>query len=153
MIRALKYGVLVTGIIAVYVALKHWGLHLSPARAAMIDTAVFNFAALIGLSLGISERRSANRGLLSFGEGMQTGVCIAITYAALTALYFAILLLAVGPAIMQQSGEVNANGQVTGAVIAKAFAGVLIGLTVIGTILSLFVSLVLRRTTTNPRRA
>jgi hypothetical protein len=145
MIRALKYGVLVTGIIAVYVALKHWGLHLDPARAAVLDTAVFNLAALIGLTLGISERRSANQGLLSFGEGMQTGVCIAIAYAALTALYFAILLLAVGPGIMQQSGEVNANGEVTGAVIGKAFAGVLIGMTVIGTILSLFVSLVLRR--------
>ena len=143
--RALKYGLLVTGIIAVWVALKHWGLHLEPARAAIFDTLVFNFAALIGLALGISEKRSANQGVLSFGEGMKTGVGIAISYATPTAIYFAILLLAIGPKLMQESGETGPNGVVTGAVIAKAFAGVLIGMTVIGTILSLFVSLVLRR--------
>jgi hypothetical protein len=143
--RAIKYGLMVAAIIAVYVALKHWALHLNPERAAILDTLVFNFAALIGLSLGIREKRFANQGLLSFGEGMKTGTGIAVTYALLTACYFAILLLVVGPKLMQQAGEVDANGQVTPAIIAKAFAGVLIWMTVIGTILSLFVSLVLRK--------
>ena len=145
--RALKYGLLVTGIIAVWVAVKHWGLHLDPERAAISDTIVFNVAALIGLSLGISEKRAANRGLLSFGEGMKTGVSIAVCYATLTAIYFGILLLAVGPKLIQQAGEAGPAGEVTGAIIAKAFTAVLIGMTVIGTILSLFVSLVLRRKT------
>ena len=143
--RALKYGILVTAIIAIWVALKHWGLHLDPTRAAIFDTVIFNVAGVIGLSLGISDKRSANQGTLTFGDGMATGVAIAITYAVLTAIYFAILLLIVGPKLMQEAGEAGSGGQVTGAVIAKAFAGVLIGMTVIGTILSLFVSLVLRR--------
>jgi uncharacterized protein DUF4199 len=143
--RALKYGVLVTAIIAVWVALKHWGLHLDPARAAIFDTVIFNVAGLIGLSLGISEKRAANNGVLSFGEGMKTGVSIAFAYAVLTAIYFAILLFVVGPKLMQQAGEVAPGDEITGVILLKAFAAVLIWMTLIGTILSLFVSLVLRR--------
>jgi hypothetical protein len=143
--RALKYGVLVTVIIAVWVALKHWGLHLSPERAAIFDTLIFNVAGLVGLSLGISDKRSANHGALSFGEGMKTGVSIAVTYAILTAIYFAVLLVIVGPKLMQQAGEVEPGGAVTTLILVQAFSGVLIGLTVIGTILSVFVSLVLKR--------
>jgi len=143
--RALTYGMLVSAIIAVWVALKHWGLNLDPARAAIFDTVIFNVAGLIGISLGISEKRSANHGALSFSQGLKTGVSIAITYATLTAIYFAILLLIVGPKLMQQAGEVEPGGAITGVILLQAFAGVLIGLTVIGTILSVFISLVLKR--------
>jgi len=143
--RALKYGILVAVIIAVWIALKHWGLHLDQTRAAIFDTVIFNVAGIIGLALGISDKRAANNGALTFGEGMKTGVAIAITYAVLTAIYFALVLVLVGPVLMQQAGHVGPNGEITGPILIKAFAGLIIGMTFIGAILSVVVTLVLRR--------
>lgn len=143
--RALKYGLLVTSIIVVWVALKHFGLHIDPARAAIFDTIIFNVAGILGLSLGIRDQRLANGGWLTFFQGVKTGFFIAVTYAVLTSIYFAGLLLLIGPKLMQQAGEAGPNNAVTGLVMVKAFAGVLIGLTLIGTILSVIISLVLRK--------
>ena len=143
--RALKYGLLVAVIIAVWITLKHWGLHLDQARGATFDLVVFNVAAIIGLALGIIDKRAANNGALSFGEGMKTGVAIAVTYAVLTAIYFAVVLVVVGPVLMQQAGHVGPGGEITGPILIKAFAGLIIGMALIGAILSVFVSLVLKR--------
>ena len=143
--RALKYGILVTVIIAAWVALKHFALHMDPSRGAIFDIVIFNVAGIIGLSLGIADKRSADGGSLTFGEGMKTGVSIAFAYAVLTSIYFAVLLLAVGPKLMQQAGETGLNNEVTTLIIVQAFAGVLIGLTLMGIILSVIISLVLRK--------
>jgi len=143
--RAFKYGLLVTLIIVLWVALKHFLLHIDPARAAVFDTIIFNVAGILGLSLGIRDLRRANGESLTFGEGVRTGSSIAVTYALLTGIYFAILLLVIGPKIMQQAGEAGPGNEVTGLVVVKAFAGVLVGLTLIGTILSVIISLVLRK--------
>ena len=143
--RAFKYGLLVTVIIVLWVALKHLGLHIDPARAAVFDLIIFNAAGILGLSLGIRDLRRANGGSLTFGEGVRTGFSIAVTYAVLTSIYFAILLLMIGPKLMQQAGEAGPGNEVTGLVVVKAFAGVLVGLTLIGTILSVIISLVLKK--------
>ena len=143
--RALKYGVLVTIIIATWVALKHVVLHIDPARAAILDTIIFNVAGIVGLSLGIRDKRVANGGSLTFGAALKTGFSIALTYAVLTAIYFAILLLLIGPKLMQQAGEAGPGGEVTPLILAQAFAAVLIGLTLTGTILSVIISLILRK--------
>ena len=143
--RALKYGLLVTVIIVFWVALKHFVLHIDPARAAIFDTIIFNVSGILGLSLGIRDLRRANGGSLTFGEGVKTGFSIAVTYALLTSVYFAILLMVIGPKIMQQAGEVGPGNEVTGLVVVKAFAGVLVGLTLVGIILSVIISLVLRK--------
>ncbi|MEP6706759.1 MAG: DUF4199 domain-containing protein [Pyrinomonadaceae bacterium] len=142
--RAFKYGLLVTAIIIVWVALKHFALHIDPARAAIFDTIIFNLAGILGLSLAIRDRKRANGGSLTFGEGVKTGFSIAVTYALLTSIYFAILLLVIGPKIMQQAGEAGPGNEVTGLVVVKAFVGVLVGLTLVGTILSVIISLVLK---------
>jgi hypothetical protein len=142
--RALQYGIFVAIIIAAWVALKHFVLHIDPARAALFDIVVFNVAGILGLSLGIRDQRVANGGSLTFGEGVKTGFSIAITYAVLTSMYFAALLLLIGPKIMQQAGEAGPNNEVTAMIIVQAFAGVFIGLTLIGTILSVVIALLLK---------
>jgi len=141
----MKYGLLVTVMIVLWVALKHFALHIDPARAAIFDTIIFNVAGILGLSLGIRDLRRANGGSLTFGEGIKTGFSIAVTYAVLTSIYFAILLLVIGPKLMQQAGEVGPGNEVTGLVVVKAFAAVLVGLTLTGTILSVIISLVLHK--------
>src|SRR5204862_4197933 len=94
---ALKYGIGVTLVIAVWVALKHFVLHLEGANAQFADIAVFNFTAIVGLMMGIKEKRIANGNSLTFGQGFMTGLSIVITYSILTSLYFVALLALVGP--------------------------------------------------------
>ena len=86
--------------------------------------------------MGIREKRLANGDRLTFLQGLGTGVSIAITYAILTSLYFALLLSVVGPKLMQQEGETS---------VFKAFVGVSIGFALFGTIFSALISLVLRK--------
>jgi len=133
---ALKFGIGVTLVIAAWVALKHFVLHLEGPSAQLADVAVFNFAAIVGLMMGIKEKRLANGNKLTFGDGFLTGLGIAITYAILTSLYFAFLLAVIGPRMMQQEGETS---------YVKAFLGVSIGFTLFGAIFSAIISLVLKR--------
>jgi len=133
---AFKYGIAVTLIIAAWVALKHFVLHLQGPGAQLSDVAVFNFSAIVGLMMGIKEKRLANGNKLTFGDGFLTGLGIAITYAILTSLYFAFLLAVAGPGIMQQEGETS---------YLKAFAGVSIGFALFGAIFSAIIALVLRK--------
>jgi len=133
---ALKYGIAVTVIIAAWVALKHFVLHLAGPSAQLADVAIFNFAAIGGLLMGIKERRVANSDSLTFVDGFKTGISIAVTYALLTSLYFVLLLAVVGPGIMQQEGETN---------YVKAFAGVSIGFALFGAVFSAIIALVLKK--------
>ena len=133
---AFKYGVIVTVAIAVWVAFKYFVLRLAGPSAQLADMFVFNFAAIVGLILGIRERRKANGGSLTFLEGLKTGISIAVTYAILTSVYFAALLIVVGPKLMEQEGETS---------VVKAFLGVSIVFAVIGTIFSAVIALVLRK--------
>ena len=132
----LKYGISVALVIAAWVALKHFVLHLEGPSAQLADVAVFNFSAIVGLMMGIKEKRLANGNKLTFGDGFLTGLGIAVTYAILTSLYFAFLLAVVGPSMMQQEGETS---------YVKAFAGVSIGFTQFGAIFSAIIALVLRK--------
>jgi hypothetical protein len=133
---AIKYGIAVTLIIAAWVALKHFVLHFEGPSAQVADLAVFNLTAIVALMLGIKEKRTANGNSLTFQQGLGTGISIAVTYAILTSLYFALLLALVGPKLMQQEGETS---------IPKAFFGVSIGFALFGTIFSALIALVLRK--------
>jgi hypothetical protein len=133
---ALKYGILVTLVIAAWVALKHFVLHLESTPAQVADGVIFNLTAIVGLTLGIRAKRASNGGTLTFGDGLITGIKIAVTYAILTSAYFAILLTTIGPKLMQQEGETS---------ILKAFLGVSIGFALFGTVFSAIIALVLRR--------
>jgi FtsH-binding integral membrane protein len=133
---ALKYGILVTLVIAAWVALKHFVLHLESQPAQFADVAIFNLTAITGLAFGIREKRKMNVGTLTFGDGLITGIKIAVTYAILTSAYFALLLATVGPKMMQQEGETS---------VVKAFLGVSIGFGLFGTVFSAIIALVLRR--------
>jgi hypothetical protein len=133
---ALKYGIGVTLVIAAWVALKHFVLHLESQPAQIADVVIFNLAAITGLTLGIREKRTTNGGTLTFGDGWITGIKIAVTYAILTSAYFAILLATVGPKLMQQEGETG---------IVKAFLGVSMFFALFGTIVSAIIALILKK--------
>ena len=133
---ALKYGILVTLVIAAWVALKHFVLHFESQPAQIADVGIFNLAAIAGLVLGIRDKRISNGGTLTFGDGLVTGIKIAVTYAILTSAYFALLLATVGPKMMQQEGESS---------VAKAFLGISVGFALFGTVFSAIIALVLKK--------
>ena len=133
---ALKYGIAVTIIIAVWVALKHFVLHLEGEPAQYADVAIFNLSAIVGLVLGIKAKRTINGGWLTFLDGWRTGISIAVTYSILISLYFLFLLALVGPRLMQQEGETS---------YVQAFLGASIGFALFGTVLSAIIALILKR--------
>jgi hypothetical protein len=133
---ALKYGIAVTLGIAAWVALKHFVLHLEGPPAQIADVVIFNLAAITGLTLGIKEKRKLNGGLLTFGDGLITGIKIAVTYAIVTSAYFAIMLAVIGPKLMQQEGETS---------VVMAFLGIGIGFTIFGIVFSAIIALVLKK--------
>jgi len=133
---ALKYGISVALVIAIWVALKHFVIHLEGPSAQLTDIFVFNFAAIMALLLGIKEKRLANGDKLTFGQGFLTGLSIVVTYALLTSLYFMFMLAVVGTKMMQQEGETS---------YVKAFLGVSIGFTLFGAIFSAIIALALRK--------
>jgi hypothetical protein len=132
---ALKYGIAVTIVIAAWVALKHFVLHLEGQRAQVADIVIFNLAAIVGLVLGIRAKRTINGGWLTFVEGWKTGVSIAVTYALLTSLYFAVVSV-IDPSLMKQEGETS---------LVKAFAGVSVVFTLFGTVFSAIISVILKK--------
>jgi hypothetical protein len=123
---ALKNGVVVTLVIAAWVALKHFGLHLEGSAAQATDVVVFNVTALLGLVLGIRERRATNGGTLTLGDGVITGSSIAVTYAVLTSLFFVMLLALVGPRLMHEQGETSYVKAFFGASFVFALSGVVL---------------------------
>jgi hypothetical protein len=133
---ALKYGIGVTVVIAAWVALKHFVLHLESQPAQIADVVIFNLTAIAGLALGIREKRATNGGSLTFGNGLITGIQVAVTYAILTSAYFGLLLVTVGPKMMQQEGETS---------VVKAFMGISIGFALFGTFFSAIIALILRK--------
>lgn len=133
---ALKYGIAVTLVIAAWVALKHFVLHLQGPTGQLADVVVFNLSAILGLTLGIRAKRKTNGGWLTFLDGWKTGISIAVTYAILTSLYFLFLLALVGPKLMQQEGETS---------YVKAFVGASIGFALFGAVLSAIIALVLKK--------
>jgi len=120
----------------VWVPLKHFVLHLESTPAQVADGVIFNLTAIVVLTLGIREKRASNGRTLTFGDGLLTGIKIAVTYAILTSAYFAVLLATVGPKLMQREGETS---------IVKAFLGVSIGFALFGTVFSAIIALILRR--------
>lgn len=140
---ALKYGIAVTVVIATWVALKHFLLHLEPARAAPFDLVIFNLAAALGLFFGIRAERRLNGGELTFGGSMKTGMSIVVAYTVLTGLYFALELIIFGTKYVQQ--ESGAGRQPINFVIAEAFAGLIGFFLVLGLIYSAIISLILKK--------
>jgi len=139
---AVKYGIYVTAAIVAWLALKHFVLHFDPGKAAPFDLIVFNLAAVLGVLFGIRDRRRISGGALFFSQGIKTGMSIVVTYTVLTSLYFALELLAFGTQYLQQ--ESGAGTQPTGPMVAKAFAGLILGFLLMGLIYSVLISLVLK---------
>ena len=139
--RALKYGLFIAAGVAGWVMLKHFAIKQSVSP--WVDAVVFNAMELIGLALGIGERR-AQLGGLTIGEGVRTGISIAAVYAVAGCVFFAVLYSAVGPGLLQYAQEPGTGERSASAVLAGAFAGLFIGALLSGLVFSLLLSVLMR---------
>jgi len=140
---ALKYGIAVTVVIAAWVTLKHAVLHLEAARSAPFDLVIFNLAAVLGLVFGIRAKRRLSGGMLTFGDGIKTGMSVVVAYTILTSLYFVLELLVFGTKFIQQ--ESGAANKPINIVVAQAFGGLIGFFLALGLIYSAIISAIMRR--------
>ena len=142
---AIKYGLLITLVMVVWVLVTHFLFHITPdSKANTLGPILFNLASIIFIYLGI-KTRSAD-GPLSVKEGIKTGLGISLVYAIASCLFFVILLLLVGTTLM--ANEPMAQDYPMWQVALGAFAGLFFGALILGLVYSTVISFMLLRSRT-----
>jgi len=139
---AIKYGLLITSVVVVWILITHFVFTVPPGSIInAIGPVLFNFAAIVAIYLGIKTRQAA--GDMSFKEGLKTGVSIAFVYALTACIFFLILLLAVGPTVMANE-PMDRNSPIWQQALG-AFAGLFFGSLILGLVYSTVISFLLVR--------
>ena len=88
---AIKYGLLITLVIVVWVVVTHFVFPLPPTSTLnLLAPVLFNLAAIVALYLGIKSRKA--EGEMTFKDGLKTGLSISFVYAISASLFFLLLL-------------------------------------------------------------
>ncbi len=139
---ALKYGLLITLVIVVWVVVTHFVFPLPPTSTLnLLAPVLFNLTAIIALYLGIKSRKA--EGEMTFKEGLKTGLSISLVYALSASLFFLLLLLIIGPSIM--AGEPMAANYPMWKVALRAFSGMFFGSLILGLVYSTIISFFLAK--------
>ena len=148
---ALKYGLLITLIIVVWIVVTHFVFPLPPTSTLnLLAPVIFNLTAIIALYLGIKSRKA--QGEMSFKDGLKTGLSISLVYAISASLFFLLLLLLVGPSMM--AAEPMAANFPIWKVALGAFSGMFFGSLILGLVYSTIISFFLaKRSVRSTRRA
>lgn len=139
---AIKYGLLITLVVVVWVLVTHFLFHVTPdSKVNTLGPILFNLASIIFIYLGI-KARSAD-GQLSVKEGIKTGLGISLVYAIASCLFFVIVLLLVGTTLM--ANEPMAQDYPMWQVALGAFAALFFGALILGLVYSTVISFMLLR--------
>jgi|SRR5215470_17572698 len=149
---ALKYGLIITVVIAVWVIADHFVLHLSrPGSGLAVLTPIFfNLVQLVVLFLGIRAKRSELRGALNAKQGVISGLAISLVYGLSACLFFLALYGILGPKLLENEPASSGNGQPASTVLLVSSAGLLLGALVGGLIYSTVISFTLRTPSAGP---
>ena len=140
---ALKYGLLITFVVVLWVVITHFVFPLAPqSKLNNLAPLLFNLAAIVAIYLGIRERQRARE--MSFKEGLTAGMSITLVYALSSCLFFFVLFLLVGPKLM--ANEAMAQTELPLWQLALiAFAGMFVGSLILGLVYSTVVSFLLAK--------
>jgi hypothetical protein len=139
---ALRYGLPITLVVVVWVVATRFLFSISPdSTVNMLAPIPFNLAAIIAIYLGI--KATSRQRELNFREGVRIGFSISLVYAISTCLFFFILFLIIGPALM--ANEPTAQTYPTWQVALVAFSGMFVGAVVLGLFYSTIISFLLVR--------
>ena len=141
---ALKYGLLITTVVIIWILVVRLYLGMGGGPGGQILSAVlFNATAILAIFLGMKERKNALGGALSFKEGLKTGMAISLVYAISACLFFMVEYLVAGPKLL-----LSEAGPQTGAlwqVAVMAYAGLFLGSLFFGLIYSTLIAFFLAR--------
>lgn len=136
---ALKYGLLITAGIALWIVIIHFVVPVSPdSKVSAFTPVLFNLIEIAAIYLGIKVRKSEVSSPLKVSEGLKTGLSISIVYASSSCVFFLVLLLLAGPKLL--ASEPGAQTRPLWQTLTMAFAGLFFGAMVLGTIYSLVIS-------------
>jgi len=141
---ALKYGLLITFVVVLWIVIvRLWlGMGAGP-QGQIISGVLFNATAILAIFLGMRERKQALGGALTFKDGLKTGMGISLVYAISACLFFMIEFLVAGPKLL-----LSESGPQTGPlwqVAAMAYAGLFLGSLLFGLIYSTLIAFFLAR--------
>src|SRR6266851_10522944 len=132
---ALRYGLLITVVVVVWIVIVRLWLGLGNGPQGQIVSGVlFNATAILAIFLGMRERKRALAGALAFKEGIKTGMGVSLVYAISACLFFMIEYLVAGPKLLlsEAGPRVGPMWQVA----ALAYAGLFFGSLFFGLIYS-----------------
>jgi Protein of unknown function (DUF4199) len=139
---AIKYGLLITLVVVVWVLATQFLFPLAPQSSAnVLAPILFNLSAIVAIYLGIKERGA--EGELSFKQGIKTGMAISLVYGISSCLFFLIVFLFVGPRLLDS--EPMAQDYPMWQTALAAFAGMFLGALVLGLVYSTVISFMLVR--------
>ena len=141
---ALKYGLLITFVVVLWIVIvRLWLGRGGGPQGQIISAVLFNAAAILAIFLGMRERKQALGGALTFKDGLKTGMGISLVYAISACLFFMIEFLVAGPKLL-----LSESGPQTGPlwqVAAMAYAGLFLGSLLFGLIYSTLIAFFLAR--------
>ncbi len=143
---ALKYGLLITIVVVLWVILVRFIFPVSPESPVnMLAPILFNLAAIVAIYFGIRAR--GRKGAHTFKEGLSTGLSISFVYAVSSCLFFFVLYLIVGPKLL--ASEPLAQVYPLWQVALFSYAGMFFGALLAGLIFSTVISFFMVRTRRN----
>lgn len=137
---AVKFGLLITLMVVLWVLVAHFLLQLPPeSKANMLAPILFNLTAIVAIYLGI--RASAVDNELILKAGIKTGMAISLVYGISSCLFFLIVFLFVGPGLM--ANEPMSRDYPMWQSTLAGFAGMFLGALIMGLIYSTVISFML----------
>jgi hypothetical protein len=141
---AVKYGLLITLVVVLWIVIvRLWlGLGAGP-QGQIISGVLFNAAAILAIFLGMRERKKGLGGSLSFKDGVKTGMAISLVYAISACLFFMIEYSVGGPKLLLS--EAGPQPGPLWQVAVMAYAGLFFGSLLFGLIYSTLIAFFLAR--------
>lgn len=136
---ALKYGLMITCVVVVWLFLTHFAFPITrDSNLNALGPVLFNIAAIVAIYLAIKAKKAE----VTFKNGVKTGLSVSFVYAVSACLVFFILLLIVGPSFLANEPTAGNNpgwGDAVGPFVGMFFGSVILGL-VYSTVISFFLA-------------
>lgn len=130
----IKYGLMITLVVILWVVVTHFLFPISPASPInFLAPLLFNVAAIAATYLGIRKQKTQT-GSVTFKQGVITGMAISFVYAISACLFFLFIFLVVGPQIL--ANEPIDQTRPLWQVAMMAFGGMFLGSVILGLIYS-----------------
>jgi hypothetical protein len=141
---AIKYGLLITAVVVVWIVIVRLVIGVgADSKANVIAPILFNVTAIVAIFLGMIRRKNEAGGELSFKDGLKTGVGISFVYAVSACLFFVIEYLIAGPKLLLS--EAGAQDRPLWQIAVFAYAGLFFGSLIFGLIYSTVISFFLAK--------